>query len=104
MQQIRFIGLFAQNDVVNLFCQLLGQFSPCVIGNIFQGVIVLSYGVDIGDSFLVWEELPFFEKTCSGDLNIAELNLGGSGMMGGLWIMMGVPPTTMETMANFLKI
>ena len=56
-----------------------------------------------GDSLLVWGELPFFEKTCSGDLNIAELKLGGSGMMGGLWIMMVVPPTPMETMKG-LKI
>ena len=52
MQQIRFIGLFAQNDVVNLFCHLLGQFSPCVIGKIFQGIMVLSYGVDMG-GFLI---------------------------------------------------
>ena len=41
---------------------------------------------------------PLASHLRSGDLNIVEFNLGGSGMMGGSWIMMGVPPTPMETM------
>ena len=66
-------------------CQPLGQLvlSLCRWKDISLDNQRFEFLLTWGDSFLVWGELILFEKSFSGDLNIAVLNLGGSAMMGG---------------------
>ena len=47
---------------------------------------------------------PARQPTRSGDRNNENLDLGGSGQMGGPSIMMGVPPTLVETMGHLADI
>ena len=51
-----------------------------------------------GECLLGWGEGQIWREKCYGGTKNGKFNLGGPGLLGGPWIMMGVPPTLDETM------
>ena len=51
-----------------------------------------------GECLLAWGEGQIWREKCYGGTKNGKFNLGGPGLLGGPWIMMGVPPTLDETM------
>ena len=57
-----------------------------------------------GECLLAWGEGQIWREKCYGGTKNGKFNLGGPGLLGGPWIMMGVPPTLDETMLIWTKI